>query len=1209
MTQVPSAAGGERGIAVRVLKPERPRYPEGAPVVIHVAGGFEAGAAAGRPELVRHGFVELYFAFPGGGRGGARSGGTYDVRGPNCIRALADVIRFATGRTRDTRGRTLQDLVPGVKVLSKNCGLIGGSQGGNACGVVMAEHGREFPDLAFYASMESPVGEGMANVELGGHGDRLNPAYDPRTGRLDLSKLAYASDLEPAFAARRRPGRPLRGALFFDLNGDGRFAPDQDYPARALIADAGSGLKVWYSPRLLREAARRKLCGGRPPAHFPSVAESVEFWRWRDAAPSIPRAVRNCPRLAVIVYANERDHVQVAPDHPHILIQVEGFRRAGARFVRLNPDREYVRQVAPPGGRPPHEALAGMADNDAGVAWTRDNIRNGLEPARAPATLFVQAAVCELADRTWADNWQPNLDAVLRPYQPAPLPRPPGRRPRPGEGPIGAPPGFNPPPRDAAFAPPRPRAHGQGVKSLTVDAGREIGRLRSLLGVNRGPFDWPRRPGEKLISHVDSYRRFGIEFIRTHDFYGPTDWHVIFPRWEADPDDPACYDFASSDTRISAIVTNGFRCFYRLGTSWKGRRREPINDPPGTRRDAQDRVVHEADVNDFRKWARVCVQTARHYTAGWKDGFRYPIEYWEIWNEPDLAAQFWTGTPEQYYQLYEQAARALKAFNPRFKVGGPACTGGLRREYVEDFIRYCAERDVPLDFFSWHSYGGRDEFNPYDYRRAAERIRRALDQHGFRETENIQTEWNAGISRRLFSDTPAGAAFYASVLANLLDADVAHAFQYCGDSHPGLGLHEFRSNRPKICAFAFAAWKRLLATPVRVAAEGSDRRGYNVVAGRSADGRRVRVLISDFQSGHDGFRLRLRNLPWDDATPFHVQRRLLDGAHRLDVVETLAGRGRAFTLERAVPAPQVTLIELEAAAAWSSVLPRLISPRRARRIRSAFLGSTCWAAPSSAGLLRRSADLSRVHRSRPFNGITRETRVPSGALFSGFGFRDSDLFRAFGPSLLRISPPHCIRTLPRNRPVMATAQATLPRAPARKPSTAPRPARPASLKSRPPSSSNSIAPTNGPRISASGPKKRPTTPPTVAPSTPRHVAPSLRAPTRLAAKSSANESSMRAVITHNTVPLALAAPNQSLWTSAAASTSGGPGRAGTMLPATPTSITRSASSRPTHSPALTRSPPSGRAPSWPPGAAPAAFPGNRPATAPRIRAVRRWRDG
>ncbi len=478
------------------------------------------------------------------------------------------------------------------------------------------------------------------------------------------------------------------------------------------------------------------------------------------------------------------------------------------------------------------------------------------------------------------------------------------RRPQPPRGPAR-------PRRPPRTQRPAGTPYGNGTKHLQVDCAKATGRIRSLLGTNRGPLSFPRRPGQQLVSHVDSYRALGIDFIRTHDFYGPTDWYVIFPDWSADPGDPASYDFQSSDTRIRAIVDNGFRCFYRLGTSWKGRQTRPINDPPGTIRGTDGRIVHRADRDDARKWAKICVQTVRHYTDGWNDGYRFPIQYWEIWNEPDLAREFWTGTPEQYYILYEEAAKALKAANPKLKVGGPACTGGLRRQYVEDFIRYCRDHDVPLDFFSWHSYGGRDRFNPYQYYRDATRVRKALDEYGFERAENINTEWNAGIQQRLFSNTPAGAAFYASTLACMLDAGLDHAFQYCGDRHPGLGLHDFRTGAPRICAYSFLAWKRLLAAPERVAATGSDQRGYNIVAGKDADGRQVRILVSDFQSGYDRFQLRVVNLPWSETTPFRVKRYLLDGTHRrLDMVEQSDGKGRAFTLERPFAAGSVCLLEL-----------------------------------------------------------------------------------------------------------------------------------------------------------------------------------------------------------------------------------------------------------------------------------------------------------
>ena len=417
-TFIPSAAGGERGIAVGVLPPLTPRYSDGAPVCVFVPGGADKGAAEGMPGHSGFGFVEVRFAFPGGGRGEWSSGGEYDHRGPNCIRALADVIKFASGKLADKDGRRIGDLMPRTKVLTAITGIEGSSHGGNACGLAMATHGAEFRDLAFYASMESPYGEGAVNVELGGRDDKLNPAYNPETGVLDLAKLAWDPNLQPGPGKRwRGAGTPLRGSLFFDMDGDGRYSESTDFSVNAFSFDTGGQTKVWYTPRLIRAADARQLFGTPRPAHIPTLADAVEFWRWRDAQNSITNAVRNCPNLAVIVYANERDHVQVAPDHPHILAQVEGYRTAGAKFVRLNADRAYTARVA---ANFPRERTAGLKfpDNDAGVAWTRKNIRGGLEPQELPLTLYMEAVVCELADRCHAQNWEKNLDGLLYPDAP-----------------------------------------------------------------------------------------------------------------------------------------------------------------------------------------------------------------------------------------------------------------------------------------------------------------------------------------------------------------------------------------------------------------------------------------------------------------------------------------------------------------------------------------------------------------------------------------------------------------------------------------------------------------------------------------------------------------------------------------------------------------------------------------------------------------------
>ena len=173
----------------------------------------------------------------------------------------------------------------------------------------------------------------------------------------------------------------------------------------------------------------------------------------------------------------------------------------------------------------------------------------------------------------------------------------------------------------------------------------------------------------------------------------------------------------------------GCEPFYRLGSKIEHWQKKYGTLPP----------------KDFAKWARICEHIIRHYTEGWANGFRYNICYWEIWNEPDGAAddadpvdkKCWGGTFAQFCAFYEIAAKHLKSCFPHLKIGGPAVCSSAK-QWAEDFLTYLEKTGTPLDFFSWHCYTG-----------APERVfalnlftRRLLDRHGFTGTESILNEWN-----------------------------------------------------------------------------------------------------------------------------------------------------------------------------------------------------------------------------------------------------------------------------------------------------------------------------------------------------------------------------------------------------------------------------------------------------------------------------------
>jgi xylan 1,4-beta-xylosidase len=74
----------------------------------------------------------------------------------------------------------------------------------------------------------------------------------------------------------------------------------------------------------------------------------------------------------------------------------------------------------------------------------------------------------------------------------------------------------------------------------------------------------------------------------------------------------------------------------------------------------------------------------------------------EVWNEPNLQF-FWSGTQQQYFELYKATAVALKSIDPGLKVGGPATSA---TQWISEFTDYCAQNNAPLDFVSTHAYAG-----------------------------------------------------------------------------------------------------------------------------------------------------------------------------------------------------------------------------------------------------------------------------------------------------------------------------------------------------------------------------------------------------------------------------------------------------------------------------------------------------------------------
>lgn len=102
---------------------------------------------------------------------------------------------------------------------------------------------------------------------------------------------------------------------------------------------------------------------------------------------------------------------------------------------------------------------------------------------------------------------------------------------------------------------------------------------------------------------------------------------------------------------------------------------------------------------DFEAWDAFITEMMRHFID------RYGLAevrewFFEVWNEPNLGF-FFAGSQQDYFDLYEHTARAVKAADPSLRVGGPATA---LNAWIEEFIAYCEKKEIPLDFVTSHHY-------------------------------------------------------------------------------------------------------------------------------------------------------------------------------------------------------------------------------------------------------------------------------------------------------------------------------------------------------------------------------------------------------------------------------------------------------------------------------------------------------------------------
>jgi xylan 1,4-beta-xylosidase len=375
-------------------------------------------------------------------------------------------------------------------------------------------------------------------------------------------------------------------------------------------------------------------------------------------------------------------------------------------------------------------------------------------------------------------------------------------------------------------------ADGPATVEVTVDPGGDAGPLHR---------PWRAIVGSEHLSHLlcedltggrpigdglrDALARvhdeLGVRAVRAHAILN--DDLGVYREVDGEPR----LDFAGVDRVYDTVLSLGMRPVVELSYMPRDLARDP----------SQTVFTYDAIISPPRDWDRWAL-LIREFTAHLVERYGADeVRTWpfEVWNEANLSV-FWSGTPGEFWRLYELTARAVKHVDPALKVGGPASA-------AVGWIDGQLTAPGPLDFLSTHIYGS----PPLDLRPLAAA-------HGRPDLETLWTEW--GVTARhgsQINDTVFAAAFLlrgmrsASRRVGALAPWVASDhFEELGRPrrllHGGFGLLTVGNlAKPKFWALALANRLGDVELPVRLTGDG----GGSLVeawAARSADGR-IGVLL------------------------------------------------------------------------------------------------------------------------------------------------------------------------------------------------------------------------------------------------------------------------------------------------------------------------------------------------------------------------------
>ena len=317
---------------------------------------------------------------------------------------------------------------------------------------------------------------------------------------------------------------------------------------------------------------------------------------------------------------------------------------------------------------------------------------------------------------------------------------------------------------------------------ITVSGKKINHKWKKLVNVAKAK-DLMMAPIREQLSFMQ--KEVGFEYIR---FRGIFDDEMMV--YDLDDFESPIYNFAYPDQIMDYLMKIGIKPYIVLGFF------------PGKMARSKDTLFYKpvtiAPPRDIKQWNKLLLAFIEHCIE------RYGAENVETWvfdisNKPELEGLYWSGTWEEYLDLYENTYKTIKSLVIKAQVGGADFILFEEKEshFVESFCEFCSHKKCVPDFLSIQVYPQQTvslSYNRDSFFRSEPQIKRedfaiSEDSDAFKnillhfaekfgkQYKIYLTEFNADAwSRNLCHDTCYTTAFITkSILENM---DEVESFAY-----------------------------------------------------------------------------------------------------------------------------------------------------------------------------------------------------------------------------------------------------------------------------------------------------------------------------------------------------------------------------------------------------------------------------------------------